>query len=94
MCRGWKEAHGLGISVRWSDSFNFCVYGDGNGFDLCGRAESFVLVILEVSAAGGMASGVGEAGAKTERLGRMKAMEEERRLVVMMEREEGGATVD
>lgn len=53
-CRGWKEAHGLGISVK-------CVYGDSNG----GRAQSFVLVIL-VSAAVGMISGVGEADAETE----------------------------
>lgn len=38
-----------------------CVYGDSNG----GRAQSFVLVIL-VSAAVGMISGVGEADAETE----------------------------
>lgn len=53
-CRGWKEAHGLGISVK-------CVYDDSND----GRAQSFVLVIL-VSAAVGMISGVGEADAETE----------------------------
>ena len=37
-----------------------------------------MLVIL-VSAAGGMISGVGEAGAEAERLGKMEAVEEERR---------------
>ena len=52
----------------------------------CGRAQSFVLVI-PVSAAGGMVSG---AGAEAERLGRM---EEERGVDSAGDKREGGDTV-